>query len=53
MEGTGVSRGSSCLQAVKAEILSVYGAVDRSAGRSSSIREEAPSADAKKAEGAR
>ena len=53
MEGTGVSCGSSCLQAAKAEILSTYGVVDRSTGRSSSISEEAPSADAKKAEGAR
>ena len=31
-------------------ILSMYITVDRSAGRSSSISEEAPSADAKKAE---
>ena len=52
-EGTGVSSGSTCFHPDKASSLSGYGMDDRCSGRSCCISSEAPSADARKVDGAR
>ena len=51
--GRGISTGRSLFQADKAEFLSQYATHDSWAGRSSCMSLEAPSADARKADGAR